>query len=332
MMKALALYLPQFHRSEHNDRWISPGFTEWDLVRRAKPLFANHRQPREPSDLGYYDLLEPGVMESQASLAREYGIHGFAVYYYRANGERMLWKPVERMLGDWDFPFCLVWGNHDWVVSLLEWKLDTPGKVLTQTYEDIEEVAGDFVRHFRHPAYIRHNGRPLLFIYQSLHIPAEALDRIRKKSVELGDENPYIVGMESLTAAGESQLIIQHGYDATVQFPPHGGQHPIHIDPQGFVVMDSHYLVDHFKNRFQPGVVTYPGIMPGWDNTPRRVNKAHVFSEISPEMYEDWLRDISWAEYVLINAWNEWGEGAYLEPDTHFGREYLEATRRAIGT
>jgi lipopolysaccharide biosynthesis protein len=82
----------------------------------------------------------------------------------------------------------------------------------------------------------------------------------------------------------------------------------------------------------------WPGVMPAWDNTARRLLGATVFQQSTPALYEAWLKAAIAAaranppgeRFVLINAWNEWAEGAYLEPDRRFGYAYLNASARAL--
>jgi lipopolysaccharide biosynthesis protein len=82
----------------------------------------------------------------------------------------------------------------------------------------------------------------------------------------------------------------------------------------------------------------YDTVCPGWDNTARRGEDAWVLHHNTPESYERWLtlavrramqrpRD---ERLVFVNAWNEWAEGAHLEPDRRHGRAFLEATLRAV--
>ena len=82
----------------------------------------------------------------------------------------------------------------------------------------------------------------------------------------------------------------------------------------------------------------HPGVNPGWDNEPRRSGGGRVFAHASPRGYRDWLRHaivtarrrFPAQPLVFVNAWNEWAEGAVLEPDSRLGHAWLEATRAAL--
>jgi len=136
------------------------------------------------------------------------------------------------------------------------------------------------------------------------------------------------------------------GFDSAVQFPPHRVQtrraeelvQGIHPQFKGklhdyeWTVADEITAPPAHYRRFR-------GVMTGWDNTARRGALADVFVNGGPQAYEVWLRGIVDAtrrdlpdgeRFIFINAWNEWAEGAHLEPDQKFGRAYLEATRRAL--
>ena len=115
-MKIIAFYLPQFHQIPENDEWWGEGFTEWTNVKKAKPLFPQHNQPREPLNDYYYNLLDESTLEWQISLAKEYGIYGFCFYHYWFNGHLLLEKPVELFLRNKNLEqkFCICWANEHW--------------------------------------------------------------------------------------------------------------------------------------------------------------------------------------------------------------------------
>ncbi len=345
--KVLAYYLPQFHAIQENDAWWGKGFTEWTNIARAFPRFKGHYQPRIPRDLGFYNLDSIEPMRQQAAMARAAGIHGFVFYYYWFNGQRLLERPLERFLADRsiDMPFCLMWANENWT---RRWDGAESEVLISQDYrpDDDENMAAEFARHFKDPRYIRVQGRPLLMIYRPALIPdsAKSVGRWREIFNEQYGEDPILVMAQSFTDTDPTQ----YSMDGAIEFPPHKlTQFMTPINPT-IEYLDADFAGQVYsydevvRTSLTEPSPPYPLIktaVPSWDNDARRQGTGLTITASSPAKYEQWLGALGEAArrspffgepIVCVNAWNEWCEGAYLEPDLHYGSAYLNATARAV--
>ncbi|WP_333456671.1 glycoside hydrolase family 99-like domain-containing protein [Microcoleus sp. Pol10D4] len=347
-VRLIAFYLPQFHPIPENDLWWGKGFTEWTNVTKAKPLFEGHYQPRLPADLGFYDLRLPEVRDAQARLAKKYGIYGFCYYYYWFAGKRLLDRPIDEILQSKhpDFPFCLCWANENWT---RRWDGSEHEILIAQEHslEDSKDFAESLVPFMKDERYIRVNGKPLVLIYRANILPN--IEETIKLWREVWRENDvgevYLSGC--LGFQQQASQVIKWGFDAGVQFPPHDmGTESDLINPatlgandfQGHI-FDCRPIVEKSLRSKFPSEKEFLSVMTSWDNTARRGKKAHVFLHNSPEVYELWLSGViektkqiysGDERLVFVNAWNEWGEGTYLEPDVQYGHGYLSANYRAL--
>ncbi len=349
-VKTIAFFLPQFHIIPENDKWWGRGFTEWNNVVRAKPLFRSHYQPHLPADLGFYDLRSQTTQIKQAELAEKFGVHGFCYYYYWFNGVKLLNEPIEQMLatGKPDFPFCVCWANENWSRN---WDGQNRHVLMEQKYskESNLELIREFILMMKDPRYIRHHGKPVLLVYRIKIIPnwLETAQIWREECRKAGIGEIHLCsirfGLEPLEGMPE-----QHGLDSYVLFPPQDmnfvnvkdSVHDLHPNFGG-TIFSYDEVVKGDVDRFRTG---YPwpvhrGAMLGWDNTARRLTAARIFTGCTPMRYRGWLKQIVQQEnqhnkdsesLLFINAWNEWAEGTTLEPDQRFGTAYLEATHSVI--
>lgn len=349
--KVIAFYHPQFHETDFNNRHFGTGFTEWDLVERAKPLFAGHRQPRVSTELGRYDLSKGDVYRRQVALASEHGVGGFCFYHYWfTGGRRLLETPFRRALeSDEDFPFCLMWANHDWNMV---WSGDRDSKTMEMTYaaQDARDFVEDIADVLSDSRYIRIDGRPLLLVYELDNVPdlSRLLSGMRTAAREAGIGELWLAGVQ---IRPDSPNLNCSELDSLCEFPPHGynsleyycsDELPSRLDPR-FVgrMLDYRAMVvgSVQGHRLLPERKYFRTIVPDWDNTGRRTayRDPWLFRNASPELFERWLgellsqvvtQDLT-LPYVFVNAWNEWGEGAYLEPDELYGRQLLQAVASA---
>ena len=347
-VRTLAFYLPQFHPTPENDLWWGQGFTEWTNVARARPSYAGHYQPHLPADLGYYDLRLADSLRRQADLAARYGVEGFCVYHYSFGDRRMLATPMRVLAANPDIAFrhCLCWANENWT---RHWDGGAKEILLEQRYDaaTLDGVIDDALRAAADPRYVTVDGAPVVLVYRPLLLPdAPAFAAAARTAfAAAGHPGLHLVYVESMEAVDQKLRPRDIGFDAAVEFPPHGRAVPAR--DEAAVLKDgwNGYRYDYAETVLafldRPGVAytRYPAVFPSWDNTPRQPLRGTSFDGASPELFQLFVEEkIEEARRLLppgdgrllfVNAWNEWAEGAHLEPDGGYGHRWLEALCQA---
>jgi glycosyltransferase involved in cell wall biosynthesis len=348
-VRLIAFYFPQFHPVPENDLFWGKGFTEWTNVTKAVPRFVGHYQPQLPGELGFYDLRIPDTLRRQAALARKYGIEGFCFHRYWFGGRQVMEMPLKLFLShsDIDLSFCIAWANENWT---RRWDGLYHEVLIAQNHSPEDDIA--FAQALepalRDPRYIRVDGRPLVIIYRPNLLPnaVATARRWRTHFARAGIGNPYLV----MAQAFNDEDPRPYGFDAAFEYPPHklgftssSINSTVELFDPGYqgVIRDYGEMIERAAAVLPPEYKLFRGVCPGWDHEARTPGRGNVFAFSTPEKYgrwlamacEDALRTTNPSErLVFINAWNEWAEGAHLEPDRHFGFAYLRETARVLGS
>lgn len=344
-LKIICHYLPQYHSFPENDEWWGKGFTEWNNVTKATPHFIGHMQPKLPYDIGFYDLSIKENIIKQIKLAKQYGIYGFSIYYYWFNRHRLMEKPLDIILDnkDLDINFCINWANENWTKR---WDGGDKEILIKQDDdpENLKYCIQDMEKYIRDERYIKVKGKPLIIIYKPTLIQDIELmiDNWRKYLRDVGIGEAYIVAVKTFEITDKYKQI----FDGFIEFPPFGMEIQVMNNRLKYfnkkfkgVVYDYKKMVDEKTYLRKFDYKLYRGIFPAWDNTPRRQYTPDIFWGSTPDLYETWLEDLAEdtinnnnldEKMIFVNAWNEWAEGACLEPDRNYGYAYIQATRNVL--
>lgn len=358
--RVIAFYLPQFHSIPENDMWWGNGFTEWTSVRNAKPLFKGHIQPKVPGELGYYNLLDSGIREKQAELARYAGIEGFCYWHYWfGNGKRLLERPFDEVLstGKPDFPFCLGWANHSW--SRKTWTKYKKGgnqMLIEQLYPGEEDIIAHFnnvLPAFKDPRYITVDGKPLFLIWAPMDLkdPKLFMEKWEELARQNGLSGVHFVGLKGGPVKNWSSPL-SIGFDAVCwenfwMAEYNASFIKTRLYPRLQRYLDTSFFLrkydykDIIKDYFSDVDLNenvYPTIIANYDRSPRGGKQAVIFYNSNPDLFRDHIGQalsvVSCKQpehrILFLRSWNEWGEGNYVEPDSEFGRLYLDVLRDCL--
>jgi lipopolysaccharide biosynthesis protein len=349
----IALYLPQFHPTLENDEWWGKGFTEWTNTGKAKSLFWGHEQPKVPADLGYYDLRIEDVRIEQARLAKEAGIDAFCYWHYWfGNGKRLLEMPFNEVLNSKkpDFPFCLGWANHSW-----EKKTWQEGKKNKLLIEQLYLGKSDYINHFntllpafKDSRYMLVNNKPFFLIWAPEDIPdiKDFIELWNELAIENGFDGMYFTAYTQYQSS--LNKFVTDGFDSiSVDLMNECSRNRPILKKLLFrflrsaislprIISYDAYL-SYFLKTFRIDNRILPVILPNYDHTPRSGKLGLVLHNSSPKQFGVFLRKLiksleskdSNNNIIIIKAWNEWGEGNYLEPDLKYGKEYLDEIKRS---
>lgn len=344
-VKNIALYLPQFHNIPENDEWWGQNFTEWQNVVKAIPQYDGQHQPQLPVDLGFYDLMNKQIWQQQIEMAKNYGLYGFCYYFYWFNGRRILEKPLNLFLEnqDLDMPFCLFWANDSWVRTWHGFS-DTDSSetrvLLEQNHNDEDDI--NVMKYlceniFNDSRYIKINNKPVFIIYHTYVFKNmnKTTSKWREICKQYGFDDLYLMHVQM-----PDQLDVnpkEKGFDALMQFSPLGCKRvsskvsKLNDGFEGETYSYPQLVNDEVNRKFNHSVAR--GCFMSWDNEARRPTKGISYTENSPELFKQYLESMNnYARchplenesIVFINAWNEWAEGAHLEPDREYGYAWLD--------
>lgn len=363
--KVLAMYLPQFHETPENNKFWGDGFTDWCSVRQAESYFPGHVQPKVPLNEDYYDLANAQTIKKQAELAKKYGVDGFCIYHYWfENEKKVLYKPAEILLNnpDVDISFCFMWDNNSWIRS---WsKID--GNAWAPAYENKTKEENGYLlkvdygneiqwkRHFdyllpffKDHRYVKIENKPVFGFFSTKE--ADELKRMgnywEKLAIENGFPGMFLISRNDPFIQKnifQTEFVYQPAMsawqrqDAIVRrlkrwLPiKRKAQKPICYDYDRVwrkVLWESKMKAR--KNVLLCGFVNY-------DDTPRRGVDGKVIIGGNSEKFGKYFQKLYQLsckykkDILFLMAWNEWGEGAYLEPDQKNKFAYLQEIDKIV--
>lgn len=362
--KVIINYLPQYHSIPENNRWWGNGFTDWIAVKNAKPLFDGHDQPRVPKDKHYYSLDDVNEIKWQVELAKKYGVYGFGIYHYWFNSNmQLLQKPAEliRDNKDIDINFLFLWDNATWkrtwsnVKHANDWapNFDEKNSLLEEETGILAElIYGDekdwkihydyLVTFFKDSRYIKIHNKLVFGFFQ----PINGLNTIKKMvayweklAKEDGFNGVYCMSRdnymhEDLEYKFRYTPLVPHTKLSYIKYKLKdvyakrvGAIRYYDYDREWKTIIKEAKKAD--SKTFLSGFVTF-------DDTPRRGNNGRIMKGATPEKFGKYWKELisistyQKKEYVFLTAWNEWGEGAYFEPDMTNGTQYLEQLKKGI--
>jgi hypothetical protein len=354
-----AYYWPDYHPDPRMEAFLGQGWTEYQMIAASQPKYPGHYQPRVPF-WGPENESDPKVMEKKIEAATSHGVNCWIVDWYWYENQPFL----ESMLDDGfikaanrsKMKFALMWANHTFIDIFPAGRPGNRGTLFPgETNRASFDAAVDHILkqgYFAQPNYLRIDGKIYFSIYElstlinglgGLPQTRDALDSFREKVREAGlgemDLNAVAWSLPELPAAvpgdrvrTSQDVLTALGFDSLTSYT--WAHNVLPRGPYENWAASGERFWDDISGKFtQPYI---PQVSIGWDNNARYLGpvRDHI-NDSTPAKFQAALeKGKAYVEahpdlprMLVINAWNEWPEGSYLEPDQKFGYGYLDAVK-----
>ncbi len=352
-----AFYWPAYHYEPRLEFIFPEKKGEWEIIYNAVPKDSGHRQPKVPL-WGYVNEADPKVMDQKIDAAINHGVNAFIFDWYWYEGKPLLEDCIDNgflKANKGRMKFYIMWANHD---ATSYWDVKNPkiDSVYWKGGADRKnfDIVVDRVisRYFKDPSYYKIDGKPVFCLYElqtfidgfgGAEAAKDALDYFRKKTVEAGFPGLHlqailwsalpssIAGVPGDKIQTQDAVLKYFGFNSLTNYC---WAHLRNPDGDYEKWADSSVAMwQQFDKDFTAPY--FPNVTVSWDANPRFLFRAGYINNSTPEKFRKYL--VKAKEYaenhkdqpklITINAWNEWSEGSYLEPDSLYKMKYLEAVQ-----
>ena len=366
-MDIVAYYFPNYHLDERNETRHGKGWTEWELMKCSRPRFEGHDQPKIPY-WGYEDESDPKVMEKKIATAIKYNINAFIFDWYWYEGpylEKALTSGFLNAPNNTEMKFALMWANHDWMDRHPVGRKDAFNPQLlypwSATRENISQVWKYIIDNFMtKPNYWTIDGLPYFSIYavdrfiRQMGGPESAaavFEEFRNLAKQAGLPGIHLnaVWFDNLETT-RSLACPPSEWVSKIGFTSYTSYNNVFTTPvwrESFPTISFEKACKEYNELAKRAMGKLPGpylpvVTTGWDSSPRTVqSEIYDFLDVYPyfpimeseeKAFEEAIRDLRKLnpKAIFLNAWNEWTEGSYLEPDTKNKFALLEAIPKSL--
>ncbi len=350
-LKVVAYNFPSWHPSPYMEARFGKGWTEFDALRNARPLFPGHSMPHYPL-WGYYDESDPTWAAKEIDLAVSFGIDAWLIDWYWHNGTQFYQEQLEngflKAENRSKLQFAVMWANHDWKNVYPARSPDQAAILLPQLHSlsDFVHVTNYCAEHyFSQSNYLKIDDGLVFAIFDAGKLVDQlgtdgvkrALASMRERASKLGYPKLHLQICNGYEKYGKQ--LRELGFDSATQYGTfgwtYGSKPPGSRIPYGTGAVEG--IHSWGRARTSVDVNFYPCCSVGWDDSPRFEEYAAVAINRSPDQFERMVRaarnfvsEDAYSKHIYIAAWNEWTEDHVLLPDTYWGYSYLESLRRAI--
>lgn len=330
-------YFPGWYRAYRNPAGET---SEWRtaIMKAAVPR----------ASCGFYNDADPRLWGYYIPWMATHGIDFIAFDWYYNAGQEYLYESLDRGFLQAeranDVKFCIHWCNHGggWWLKPLD-----QGKAAVLEMTDLL-----CARYFHRPNYLRIDGRPVFMIYDinqfmgfgGVDAAKDALAAMRQRAKEKGFPGVYLVAVYASSSPEYIAMLRDLGFDAFTAYTYCWMRTPtVQSDTEAIPYPDLASMIPNFvypnlqRIGTKAGIPYWPAAFPGWDDRPRAgVEKAFINTDSNPEDFAKMLKGAlantnAASPVVMVEAWNEWGEGACIEPSKQHGFGFLRAMAEVLG-